>query len=266
MDQRWNDLSCEEAQRSIPWFLDDELDPEQALEIESHLEGCASCRYVLESEGRLRLALRRAADSIAAPARLRRRLNEAIANERRRSNPWLRRWPAVAAAAVLLVFLWKGTNPGGTEELNEAAAFHARNLPLDVSTDDIHQVQQFFAGKLPFAVHLPLFASGVERTPDAVPVRLGGRVTQLNNRDAAYVRYQMPRGQLSVFVYEGSANGSQENGPFYRVGSQQVLVKRVRGYTAMRWQRDGLVYSVVTDLPEPELVRAGLLPAPMKRR
>ncbi len=266
MDQRWNDLSCEETQRSIAWFLDDELDPEQALEMESHLEGCGACRALLESEGRLRLALRRAASSMTAPARLRRRLNEAMVHERRRSSPWVRRWPAVAAAAILLAFLWKGASPGESDELIEAAAFHARNLPVMMETDDVEKVRQFFTGKLPFAVQLPHLAATTERTANVVPVRFGGRVTQFNNRDTAYVRYQTPRGQLSVFVYESSPGGIMRGGPFYRVGNQKVLVKRVRGFTAMRWQRDGLVYSVVTDLPERDLVRSGLLPEPVRTR
>lgn len=246
-------LMCEEFERAIPWFLDDELDSEYAFEFEEHLGHCAHCRARLEAEGRLRLALRRASSTIAAPARLRARLNEAIEQEARARSSWSRRWPAAAAAAILLAFVWKGASGESVEDLQEAAARHARNLPMDVVAADLSQVQSYLSSKLPFAVNIP---SPVEK-----PSTLGGRITQIANRDAAYVRYEVPRGRVSIFVYESPDSSIVEEGPRYRFGQENVMLRRVRGYTAMRWQRNGLVYSVVTDLPEGELSRIPLYEA-----
>jgi anti-sigma factor RsiW len=124
---------------------------------------------------------------------------------------------------------------------------------MDVVTADIGQVQKYFTEKLPFAVRLPRLSSENAPAPN-----LGGRVTQINSHDAAYVRYELPRGRVSVFVYEAPGSSLREmaplNKPLYKIRGENVQLQRVRGFTTMRWTRDGLVYSVVTDLPEGELL------------
>jgi anti-sigma factor RsiW len=242
-------LPCDEIQRCIPWLLDDELDPEQSLEVEAHLGACATCRALLAREGQLRLVLRRAAASVAVPLSLRNRIHEAMERERRGATGWSKTWPAVAAAAILLSFIWKGGNGGLPGDLEELARRHARDLPMDVVAPDVAQVQSYLSGKLPFAVQLPKLAA-------EEPMKLlGGRIIQLNDRDAAYVRYDTPHGRVSMVVYEDGASAPQvvsEVAPMYHLGDRAVLVKRVRGYTAAQWKSSGLVYSVVTDLPENE--------------
>jgi anti-sigma factor (TIGR02949 family) len=238
-----NELRCEEVERAIPWLLDDELDPEYDLEVEAHLEKCDACRHQLESEGRLRNALRSAARSINAPSSLRRRLTEAIETERRRSTPsFTRYWPAAAAAAILLAFAIKGATGGADAELEQAAVRHAGDLPMDVVGADATQVQRYLSGKLPFAVQLPAFPRSD---------KLGGRVTHLGDREAAYVRYDTPSGRVSVFVYQDPGYTALD-GPLYDVGGNRVLVRRVRGYPAALWRSHGIVHSVVADLPERE--------------
>jgi mycothiol system anti-sigma-R factor len=239
-------ISCEDARRAIPWLLDDEIEPAQVLEIEEHLNGCVSCRESLERESALRETVRRAVTRVTAPPRLRRSIREALDRERRRQNPLMQVWPAAAAAAILLALIWKGAVPtAALPELDEAAQRHARDLPLDVVAAEVGPVQSYFNGKLPFSVQLPQVAKESLR-------QLGGRVTQLRNRDAAYVRYEMPRGRMALFVYQDPGSSVSEVAPLYRVGQQRVEVQRVRGFTTMRWHASGLVYSVVTDLPPHE--------------
>ena len=242
-------LSCDEVQRFIPWLLDDELDPEQSLELEAHLGSCAPCRCLLEREGRLRLVLRRAAASIAVPRSLTNRIHQAMERERTCHSKWGKAWPAVAAAAILLSFIWKGASGGSTSaDLEELALRHARDLPMDVVAPDVGAVQRYLSGRLPFAVHLPAVA-----TAPSLKI-LGGRIIQLNDHEAAYVRYDTPHGRLSMVVYQDHAGGEpSELAPLYQVGDRQIAVRHVRGYQAARWRSAGLVYSVVTDAPESEL-------------
>jgi mycothiol system anti-sigma-R factor len=243
-------MKCDEVIRAIPWLLDDELEPTQTLELESHLAGCAACRGVYEHEGRLRLVLRGAGNGVHAPPALRHRIRDLLDAEDRRASSFRQLVPAFAAVAILAAFIWRGAGPGlgWAPEVEEAAARHARILPMDVVAADVGQVQSFFNDKLPFAVHVPR----VTATPVAM---LGGRVTQLNNRDAAYLRYDVPRGRLSVFVYEDSRPEMNEGAVYYVIGHQRVQLQRVRGFTVARWRQSGLVYSLVTDLPEAEFVR-----------
>ncbi|MBC7792131.1 MAG: zf-HC2 domain-containing protein, partial [Clostridia bacterium] len=134
---QFDGLSCEEAQRSIAWLLDDELEAEQAREVEEHVLACSSCRAVSLREGRVRLAVRRVAETQRAPDSLRSRVGKTINHARRRERALERTWPAVTAAAVLASFVWQGaTGNAGAQDLEEAAVRHARNLPMDVIAGD----------------------------------------------------------------------------------------------------------------------------------
>lgn len=77
-------------------------------------------------------------------------------------------------------------------------------------------------------------------------------MTQFDNHDAAYVRYRLSKRNLSIFVYEDRGSAMPETGVFHRAGNRRVLIQRYRGYSIARWKNRGLVYSVISDLPEPE--------------
>ncbi|MEZ4271211.1 MAG: zf-HC2 domain-containing protein [Myxococcota bacterium] len=235
---------CIEVQNQIPWLLDDELEPDQVWEVERHVNACPACRACLDSEERLRATLRSAASSVGAPARLRRRLQESIALEQQCTKRSHRFWQAAAAAAIFAAFVWQG-NFASVDDLDEATFAHSRDLPMDVVAGDVLQVQRYLSGKLPFRVQMPVLPKSMES--------LGGRITQLNNHAAAYVRYDTPDGRVSVFVYEDPNASPVEAGPHYRLGGRPVVLRRIRGYTTARWRSQGLVYSVVSDLPEGKL-------------
>ena len=230
-------MRCDDTERAIPWLLDDELQPDQVLALEAHLATCPTCRASYERESRLRLVVRRAGASVTAPPALRHRIRDLLDAEERRVTGFRPLVPAFAAVAILFAFIWRGAGGGlgWAPEIEEAAARHARNLPMDVVAADAGQVQRFFADKLPFAVRVPQVAA----MPAAM---LGGRVTQLHNREAAFVRYEVPRGRVSVFVYEDARPELTEGVGFYQLGRQRVQLGRVRGYTVARWRQSGLVY------------------------
>ena len=63
------------------------------------------------------------------------------------------------------------------------------------------------------------------------------------------------RGSVSVFVYPDYPSEISEIAPLYRLGNRKAMIQQVRGYTTARWQAHGLVYAVVTDLPETDATR-----------
>lgn len=240
-------MTCDEVERAIPWFLDDELEGDMALEIEAHVAQCESCGAGLEREGRLRLVLRQASARVTAPAALRRSIRESLERERRAQNPLYRAWPAAAAAAILLAFVWQGgTGNAAAADLEAVTAPHTRDWPMDVVAADVSQVQDYFNRRLPFSVRLP-------RIGESSVGSFGGRIMNWRDRDAAYVRYNMPRGRVSVFVYDDPDEEFPEVAPGYRFGNQRMLVKAMHGYTVAKWRSAGLTYAVVTDLPANEL-------------
>ena len=240
-------MDCMEAGMLIPLLLDDELDAEQSLLLEAHLDGCPDCQLELEREGELRLALRRAADRVVAPAALRARIADELSQSQTEERGWSR-WVPMAAAAVFMVFLgFEGLYPDASGDLDAVTSRHARNLPMDVAAGEWREVQSYFNGRLPFSVRKPALrpARGMNLE--------GGRVTQLGNREAAWVRYRMRDGRVSMFVYQDSRAAQSDLSPLYRLGQKQVSMKRMRGLNIARWRDGDLVYSIVTDLPESDL-------------
>ncbi len=245
-------VTCEEVQENLQWMLDDELDDAQVMGFEEHINVCSACQVRLEHEGRLRVVVRESAESIVAPMRLRKRLQDALLADERRSTKVGRYWPVAVAAAMLLALVWRGSYDPALRELREAAARHAGNLPMDVVAAEVGPIQSYLRGRLPFNLRLDDITDNSEE-----PRELGGRVMRLNDRDTAYLRFDSPHGRVSVFVHEGR---SVDDGGFgldgarvYRMGKRQVHVRRVRGFLTARWYDGGLVYSVVADMNEQDL-------------
>lgn len=240
-------MGCDEAQRLIPFFLDDELDAEQCLLMEVHISHCEPCQRELSCEGELRLALRRASTRVVAPQSLRRKIQAEIETAGRRPSAFRNRVPIAAAAALLLAFVGGQMFDSSHDEFNGVTSSHARNLPMDVSGGDWQNVQSYLNTRLPFSVRKP-------NVEDSSAVALvGGRVTQVGNREAAYLRYRLPRGHVSIFVYQDQGGDPSEVAPGYRMGRPEVVMRQLKGLNIARWREGGLVYSVVSELPEREM-------------
>lgn len=240
-------MDCEESRRLIPFFLDDELDAEQSLLVEVHVAACEGCQKELQQEGELRVALRQAAKRVVAPESLRRRINAEIAASEKRPSGFRRMVPLAAAAALLIALAGGQMFDNTGDELSTVTARHARNLPMDVSGADWQSVQSYLNTRLPFSVRQP------EVGDSQSAALVGGRITQVGNQEAAYLRYRLPRGHISIFVYQDQDGNASEVAPGYRMGRHEVMMRQMKGLNIARWREGGLVYSVVSELPEREL-------------
>lgn len=233
-------MECEEVRQAIPFILDDDVEAHYLLDVENHLEECAECRAILEREVRLRETLRRAMDSVTASESLRQRVRSSIESERRSNHTLWRAWPAVAAASVLVVFVWQGaTGRDASAELEEVAERHARILPMEVVGRDARSLAQYFHGKVSFALRLP---------ESQQPVQVAGRLTHLRDREAVHLRYDLPDGHFSLFVYE-----SPDGAWVRETTSSNVEIRQIHGYNVARWRDSGIVYSVVSEMPAAKL-------------
>src|SRR4051794_20269415 len=98
-------MTCQELDSILYPYLDGEFQPEERLEVEAHLTGCAECAQRVHEEARMQQSLRRAAkqavETTRAPDALRARLQRGIRQEQRRaSQGW---WLRASAAALVVV-------------------------------------------------------------------------------------------------------------------------------------------------------------------
>ena len=256
-------MDCTELERAIDAYLDGEFDARERAEADAHLAQCERCRALADAQGRIRTALRaRLRDAMTppaaegrAPAALRARIEDALACRRR---PLWRRALApmplgALAACVAGALLVLATHGGDSALVEEAVRSHHRGLPLEVMAASVGEasIPAWFTGKLDFNPAPPQFQGhGVHL--------LGARLSHLRELPAAYIRYELPRGQAGLFIVDDPGRRFGNAGREMRLGPQVVRLLNARGYNVAVWRENEIVYSLVSDLDETalfELVR-----------
>jgi len=257
---------CTEAELLLEPYLDGEFDEVERAAMEGHLAACEGCRTRAAAarstrsalRAKLREALAPGTSAGTAPESLRRRIAEALEAEtlsREAAPPWWRRLlsplPVAAAAAcvagALLVF---AGHRSADPLVEEAVRKHARDLPLELNAASVgpEAISALLASKLDFNPRPPAFRSQGVRL-------VGARLAQLREWPAAYMRYETPRGQVGLFIIDDPDRRVGEAGHAVQAGSGTVWVINARGYNVALWRRNEIVYSLVADLDEADLVR-----------
>jgi anti-sigma factor RsiW len=241
-------LNCKETQNLLHGYVDGELDLVHNLEIERHLEDCASCLQTVKGLQALRAGLREAPLSYKAPAHLQKRIQAAVrkADRAESASPvfsW--RWlPAAAAFAVVVLAawgLWRVRALPSSEDLlaQEVIAGHVRSLMAshlaDVPSSDQHTVKPWFHGKLDFAPWVEDLAA------EGFPL-VGGRLDYLDNRPVAALVYRRNQHPINLFLWPSAQEA--ESGT-------RALTRR--GYHLFAWTHSGMNYWAVSDLNTREL-------------
>jgi anti-sigma factor RsiW len=254
---------CSDVERLLEPYLDGEFEADDRSSIETHLATCAPCRDGAASAMAFRSALRaRLREAFApgsaqatAPDSLRRRISAALDAEEARPATWWRRLvsplPVAALAACVAGALVVFAGHRATDPLvEEAVRKHARDLPLELHTASIapELIPAMLASKLDFNPKPPAFrADGVKL--------VGARLAQIRDWPAAYMRYDTPRGPVGLFIIDDPQRRVAEEGHRVNAGPETVWVMNMRGYNVAVWRRNEIVYSLVSDLDEADLVR-----------
>jgi anti-sigma factor RsiW len=252
-------MECADLERSLDAYLDGEFDGQERCDALAHLACCAPCRARAEREGQVREALRSClrralgeeVERGRAPASLRPRIVAALAQQRPRGW-WLRLLVPVPVGAVVLCAvgaLFLSTRSGDDLLVEEAVNRHVRDLPLEVTADGgAEHVHAWFDGKLDFNPRPPRFAApGVQL--------MGARLSHISDRPAAYMRYNLPRGKVGLFIVEDPQRRFGDSGRTIRAGPEEVHLVNAHGYNLAMWRHNEIVYSLVGDLDEHQLAR-----------
>lgn len=252
-------MDCCDLERLLPAYADGEFASGESVEVEEHLAGCQRCSDEVCALLAFRSFLQEKAGEVkvAAPDHLRNRIRRDMSRERAREQ--VRRFSLYSAVAAGLVavasfgYVIGGPSSEETAELMlvDAVDKHARALPLEVRpTSGTNDVESWFQGKVDFRVRAPQF-----RSPVAARL-VGARLANVRDRQAAYLVYggdDDPNRRTTLLVFPGEVDLPE--GRRTTVGDREVVMANERGYNVALWQQRGIVYSLVSDLDERDMLQ-----------
>ena len=255
-------------------YVDGEFESRETAEVEAHLSSCPGCSNRAAMQASYKEAVRRANAAPGAPVHLREQIRTALADpaaydrlgledEASRQQPSGRWWTgpkgiataaAVAGAAVWFmaggldrpVFSGRSRSPA-PPMVEDGVALHARTLPLDFVSPDSNDVQKWLQGKVDFGVRLPKFEQ-------AAAVQ-GVRLSTVHARQAAAVAYSVPRAEsrrVTLLIVDDP--DAKMTGVARRVADREVFVSHSRGFNVVSWRKDEIVYSLISDLDERDVL------------
>ncbi len=274
---------CREYARLLGAYLDGELDAGKLLEIEGHLASCEGCHERVQLDRAMRGTLKKVvkeaarepvpgAETVADPgAAMRARMAAAMAAELARGEArdasasakdqnnrlaasvfgWKTMLPLTSAAA--LAVLWGSTHTPNTpivqaiveDPLAELVWNHSQPLPPERTDPQAVRAFEKYVG-------VPVRPAQFERGGAHL---VGARLLPVHHERAAMLEYQIGQGataqRVSVFIYDPRKIqvGGSELTP-RAVGTSQVRVGRNGGYSVAVTQRDGVGYTLASDLDQ----------------
>jgi anti-sigma factor RsiW len=247
---------CRELEETfLHAYVDGEFGAEESAEVQVHLTSCAACTHAVRIHESYKAAMSRA--SAVAPHKLYDALKESLVDEVPESR-WTStfrdpRGIALTAACVGAAawFLAGGlSHPVLARQstlVDDGVAIHARSLPLDFAASDVGSLQQWLSTKLDFGVRVPRFAQRAQVQ--------GVRLSSIHARPAAVVTYAVTQDGRRASLVIVDDPEPQFAGPSRHIADREVYVARSRGFNVVSWRRDEVVYSLISDLDERDVLQ-----------
>ena len=211
-------MSCTLSTDLLDEYLDEELEPARAREVERHLAGCPACAARLRAERAIRERIRVLAADETAPELLRRGIEAQVREpaagataprqEEAAQPTWSLRRPALrfgfalAASIVALLLVWTLVPRGGVSSalaagLAEDHLEHHGPMGREYMVHERDQaaLERWFEDRLGTMISLP----------DEAPMGelVGGQICIVNGRRVAHAMYQVNGEIVSYYVVPG---------------------------------------------------------------
>jgi anti-sigma factor RsiW len=227
-------MTCQDVDRRLDAYVDDELDPIERASVGDHIEGCPACRQRVarvESLGRLV----RGMPYYPAPDRLRTVVTSMP--RRGRFSPRILVWAAAVtlvaslggAAAVRSWQTARATSLLAEDVVNQHVRALAADHLVDVRSSNQHTVKPWFQGKLDFSPPV------IDLAPAGFAL-IGGRVDTIAGRPVAALVYQRREHLIHVFIRPVSDRTAAND------------TRTIRGFQERHWVHDGMSVWAASDL------------------
>ena len=260
-------MTCDQPKIQLYLYLDGELAPSDAAEVEQHLQHCQLCQDEVTEHYRLQALLQEALPEEAVPEHLVSAIEAKLATEAQQAadHParvatrpvgWWRyvSWGGAVAVAVLLLIgltlkWWHSpTVPVVVREMVDsqirAQLMHA---PYEQVEAESGAIRRWFDGQVEFAP--PLLA-----IPDDTYRLRGVRLNYFLNRRVAEIAYSSADHVLSFLMFSNKdvSLGAMQS---VRSGDRVFHVNSHKGYNTVLWQDGEIFCSLVSDLNLEDLLQ-----------
>lgn len=228
-------------------YVDGELDPAHALELERELAGNSELAAERERIDALRQVIKERLPPLPVPLGLARRIDAAIGSSRAPARAFSAppSWRALAASVIVAACLassatWFAARPPpGEATADMVLASHLRALmasaPIDVVSSDRHTVKPWFNGRVTEAPRV------VDLGQEGFPL-VGGRVDVIGRTPVPTLVYRRRQHLISLMALPASQS------PIV-IPSERTIA----GYHIVTWTEDGVTYWAVSDVAMPDL-------------
>ena len=255
--------TCEDIRERLTLYLDNELQDDERVAIEAHVQSCASCKTFVEKELAFLNAIRGSGPLRTAPAELKTKVSAVVSGSKRavRSRSRLRWIVPIAAALLVLVtpvVIWRvmrqsnrPANGGPSAFALMAVESHLRHmrgqLPLEFESNNPQEISTWFANKVNFNVKLPSYQESSGQ--DKVYTLEGARLVGYEKDYAAYVAYRMKERPISLVITSDSV-AKPSGGEQIASRGLKFHYNSIDGFKVITWSDRGLTYALVSDLDE----------------
>lgn len=245
---------CADFEPFIDAYIDEEFGERDRAEMEAHLGHCPHCRARVSEQLVFKEQLRSHICLEKAPEALKDRVFCQLAEvefdcEKKSSHLVRVGWiagPLAAMVALAIVLPAEFTvAPAASSQMpvvDETVEWHRGNYPLEVTTADPLEAQEWFSDKVDFSVRLPQFS-------DVRVNLLGGRIANVENRRAALLLYEVDGAKLSVILFDGDGLKVPRE-KVRRVEDRDIVWMNQKGYGVALVQDSGVTYAMTSDLTE----------------
>jgi anti-sigma factor RsiW len=236
-------MNCDEAKVLLHGLVDNEVDPEHANRIETHMGDCAGCAAQLRLHRAMRRLMANADLRFPALPGLRTRIKAtlpvaATAPSRRTLFRGFAFGSALSAAAAALIMIAVIRSDQDQVIVSDVVSAHLRSLQAnhltDVQSSDQHGVEPWFNDRLGIAPPVPdLTTKGFNL--------IGGRIDYVLGKAVAAIVYRRSDHVINLFVAQGAE------------AEQSARVETMQGFNVALWSERGLNLCIVGDVSAEEL-------------
>ncbi len=262
-DKMKNEMKCVEARTILLGRETDRFAQERIISAESHVAHCEECVRYFQYNAQLQELLRQKLRHIGTPPEVRESLFQRITKSRGKKSKIGRlirlpeSWLGRVAILVLLVTGGSiGVYLGFVQHRDHMSSLlpsllvqdhielQMREHPFDIQTSDKSQLERWFEKRVDFAVSIPTLP-GTELE--------GGRLCYLLDRRVAFSVFKKDGKFVSAYILDGAGiDLSSIDRVEYR-SKQHVCWRSEKGYNAVLWNSNGLIYTLVSSIPMEEL-------------